>query len=250
MAIICIDKKEGELLHELIERVRFEYGISVEIPVTYAGRLDPLASGLVVLLSGEDVYAKDEYMKLPKKYYVEILLGVGTDTGDPLGIVLQTEDIDVSKETIEKILPEFIGTYDVRYPLYSSRKVDGVPLFAHAREGKAVVTPKHIVTIDSIDIKKIKHIVSTDLLDKALERIDMVSGDFRQEIIKQSWRIAHEKQKKEYMLIVIEVSAESGAYMRVLAEDIGEKLGVPSLAWRIVRLSVGEYKSHLECDSI
>lgn len=110
------------------------------LPMTYAGRLDPMAEGLLVLLSGEETKNKEKYLGLRKKYTFEMLWGVETDTHDVLGVVSSFNALGPRDVTEEKEIKEYLkkntGKFEQYYPMYSSRPVGGKPLFEWAREGK------------------------------------------------------------------------------------------------------------------
>ena len=91
------NKLRGETLADMMLRAQTELCIPVDMKATYAGRLDPMASGIVPILYGEDVHRKDYFMGHDKTYEVEILCGVSTDTGDVLGIFEETEDYQNTK---------------------------------------------------------------------------------------------------------------------------------------------------------
>ncbi len=120
-------KPEGATPLETLESLRHEKEIGVDVPMTYAGRLDPMAEGLLLILVGDECKKKDEYLGLDKEYEVEILLGIGSDTGDILGLIKGKESLDFSKKLItEDIIKEksklLIGRRSEKYPAYSSRR--------------------------------------------------------------------------------------------------------------------------------
>lgn len=273
--IIILWKEEGETPLECILRAKEEGKIPEDEKATYAGRLDPMAEGVLLVLFGDAVHKKDEYLKLSKEYEVDVLIGVATDTGDILGIVEEiNNNIFLSRDSssprisqqriifeneiagpdyeesrdrsllnkIQKTLIQCTGEFDEPYPMYSSRPVEGEPLFAWARRGEEVEIPTHKVKIDSITLENIKSEKLVDLEDEIISRIEKVSGDFRQRKICEVWRerIAENKDA-EVVIARIRVSCESGAYMRVLAEKIARELGFPGLAYRIIRTKLGEY---------
>ena len=145
-------KRVGETPLECVERFRGEHTELLGVPLTYAGRLDPMAEGVLVVLSGEAIVRKDEYLGLPKKYTVEVLWGVETDTLDVLGLVSEKFSKDVSIPTGESVT-DFLGTQvgkiNQKYPAYSSKPVEGKPLFQWAREGRLgeIIIPEHEVEI-------------------------------------------------------------------------------------------------------
>lgn len=282
--IIVLWKEEGETPLGCIERARREGRIAEDEKATYAGRLDPMAEGVLLVLVGDGVYEKDEYLKLSKEYEVDVLIGVSSDTGDILGIVEEINNLstlsvnssgtnskinadflsksfssprissktrpdieksfdeDGFKESITKVLNKCTGTFDEPYPMYSSRPVEGEPLFAWARRGENVEIPTHKVEIDSIVLENIETRKLGDMEEEIISRIEKVKGDFRQTKILEVWREKIEENKDtEVVIAQIRVSCESGAYMRVLAEKIARELGFPGLAYRITRTKLGEF---------
>ncbi|MDQ3244755.1 MAG: tRNA pseudouridine(55) synthase TruB, partial [bacterium] len=82
-----LNKKEGETPLEALESFRVKAKIGKEVKMTYAGRLDPMASGLLIILAGEECKNKEKYLRLDKEYNFEVLFGFATDTYDILGKV-------------------------------------------------------------------------------------------------------------------------------------------------------------------
>ncbi len=268
--VLKIYKKKGETPLECIQNLKKNDENLNLLPMTYAGRLDPLAEGVLLVLVGDEVNKKDEYLKLPKEYEVDILFGLGTDTYDVMGKIngmkednfatssyqfsgpRMREDEGPDHENwyedfaheIQKILTGFTGTIEQSYPPYSSRPVLGKPLFAWAREDKLseIEIPKHKVLIENIEILNQSEINGRELLNKVIEDISLVNGDFRQKEIIALWKeklIGRDDEK--FPILKIRVSCGSGVYVRVLAHDIGEKLNIPALALNIKRTKVGEY---------
>jgi tRNA U55 pseudouridine synthase TruB len=115
--MITIYKNLGETPLQALERYRLEEGIAVDVPMTYAGRLDPMAEGDLIILVGEECKGKDRFLPMKKEYEVEFLLGVETDTYDLLGIF--QKESEVSEITIEK------GKFTQPYPPFSSKTFSG-----------------------------------------------------------------------------------------------------------------------------
>ncbi|MFA6392660.1 MAG: hypothetical protein WCW54_01040 [Candidatus Paceibacterota bacterium] len=263
--VIKVYKKVGETPLDCIQNLKKDRPELGLLPMTYAGRLDPLAEGVLLLLVGEECKKKDEYLNLHKEYEVEVLFGFATDTYDVLGKVTPSEILfkrsrdlgDGSRcQTIsnrssfdfvlplKKILPNFIGKIKQSYPPYSSRPVNGKPLFMWAREGKLgeIEIPTHNVQIDNIEIMGQDFIKGNELLENIKDKISKVKGDFRQEEILKTWeKELKDKKEEKYPIIKLRISCGSGAYMRSIANDIGEKLSIPALALKIVRTKVGDY---------
>ena len=243
--VIKVYKKVGETPLECIDNLKKERPELGILSMTYAGRLDPLAEGVLLLLVGEECKKKDEHLNLPKEYEVEVLFGFATDTYDVLGKITSSEKMEseVLKQ-IQTILPEFIGKIKQSYPPYSSRPVNGKPLFQWAREGKIdeIEIPTHNVLVENIEIIENREILGKDLLEEIKEKISKVKGDFRQEEILKIWdEELKDKEEEKYPIVKLRISCGSGAYMRSIANDIGEKLGAGALAFKIVRTKVGEY---------
>ncbi len=232
-------KNEGELLSELVERIRNEFDIQKDSPITYAGRLDPMAEGVMLLLVGEAVHEKDIYLKLPKTYEVEMLFGISSDTSDALGIVSGHETVP-SAETASETIRTFPKTYAQRYPNYSSKPVNGKPLFQHAREGTEIKAPTHEVTIHEVEIKNSREETGSEIADRAIQRIQKVNGDFRQSECIASWKqFQKDFAEKKFLIVETTITAEGGTYMRMLAQDIAEKMQTGAIAWKIVRTKIG-----------
>ncbi len=255
MAIINFYKNQGETPLEAIRRFQLIDSRFLNSKITYAGRLDPIAEGVLILLTDEDVHKKDDFLKLPKEYEFEVLFGFKTDTGDILGKIVESPlglaFVPKAKPRGEKILEiankispkliEFLGKQNQKYPVYSSKTVDGKPLFSYAREDLEVEQPTKEIEIFSLDYLNSKTIRSKKLLSELLKRIGKVKGDFRQREILDFWTLALQGSSESFVISRFKVSASSGFYVRVLAEKIGEKIGQPSLAYRIKRTKVGEF---------
>lgn len=242
--LLLIQKYIGETPLEALERSRAEYSIPKEVPMTYAGRLDPMAEGLLLVLLGDECKKKDEYLGLSKEYEVLILLGFETDTGDLLGLIQNhAETSEIQKDNLEEILKEMPGKFLQEYPAFSSKTVNGTPLFELAKEGNLPEEfPAKEVEIHSIDLLNTSSITTPELLDYLNENIGKVKGDFRQDEILESWREALQSKTLSFPLLKIRVKASSGTYMRLLAQKIGDKLNTKGLAFSINRLSIGEFK--------
>jgi tRNA pseudouridine(55) synthase len=180
-----------------------------------------------------------------KTYEVQILLGIATDTGDMLGLIsarnFLAEMESFKKETIEKALQLLSEITSLPYPVYSSRPVDGKPLFMHARAGQKVVVPIKKITIHSLELVAIEEVELSELLDKVITTIKVVQGDFRQAEIIEQWVASAEAtvhRSKKMQVVTIRTTVSSGTYMRSLAEKMGELLGVPALAYQIKRTAI------------
>jgi tRNA pseudouridine55 synthase len=230
--ILKTEKKEGETPLELINRLRTE-GVITDEKATYAGRLDPMASGAMIILTGEDVHRKEEFYGKDKGYEVEILLGFATDSYDILGKVeKKSGEIEVDEEKVKSTLQSFVGKFEQEYPRYSSKVI--------AMKEVPEELPSREVSIYSIDYLGMHEVVSLELLSDIQTRIAKVKGDFRQEKILNLWKEKLLDDSQKYRIVKVNVRCSSGTYMRSLADTLGKKLGVPSLAYTITRKNIGQ----------
>ena len=247
MSIHFWNKKYTETLAQTLIRFRTETNIQVGEKITYAGRLDPMAEGLLVLLTGDDVHKKDSYMGLDKVYEIDFMLGPRTDTYDILGLVsLDSQIFSVlDDKKLAIFIKESLGSFEQPYPPYSSKPVEGKPLFMWARENRLseIVIPTKKVSIYSIEYKGKKIVSLEDFKNEIITNMRLVEGDFRQDEITDSWKKYLEKQvTKEIEIYTISVSASSGTYMRSLVEALGASLVTGACTLKIKRVSIGDYK--------
>ncbi len=196
--VIPVNKSAGLSTYDVIRRFR---KIVPAVKVGHSGTLDPLATGLVLILTGAATKLSNYLMDLPKKYIADIRLGEATDTQDSSGTVLRSAGWDgVAREDIEVVLPRFTGKRKQVPPMYSALKHMGTPLYALARKGQEVDrVPREVDTYE------------IELLDCSLP------------------------------LFRIKVHCSRGMYVRVLAEEIGAALGVPACLHSLVRTDVGHF---------
>ena len=173
-AVLNLYKRVGETPLECLKRFQVANPEYLNEKMTYAGRLDPLASGVLLVLVGDECKQKEKYLGLDKEYELDVLFGITTDTQDVLGAIHQNEsrinadpsskeigisyygagstrkDVEtkpglaakpglvglVEKSEVEKNLAKFIGRFMQKYPAYSSKTVKGETLFSLARAGE------------------------------------------------------------------------------------------------------------------
>lgn len=248
--------------------------IPADVPIAYAGRLDPMAEGLLLFLVGEKCKELKRYTSFNKTYVVEVLLGVSTDTGDLLGLVTKESRVESleprferipsnagpvsaldSSLYVQKILDKFLGVHYWEYPVFSSKTVQGKPLFRWFYEGKIgeIEIPKKEITIYNLQLKDTRAITQTELLEQVKTRIKKVTkvedaskdwgNDFRRDAVLAKWEDVLNNRSlapmKDFTILQIECKCSSGTYMRTLAEKIGEQLGVPACAFSITRTQIG-----------
>ena len=243
-------KQEGETPLEALERFRQKHKSYQGVKMTYAGRLDPMASGILVVLAGEETKNKEKYLRLNKEYEFEVLFGFATDTYDILGkvtrsnILTNVRTIEGKKnleKRIKKEMKYFRGKFIQAYPAYSSKTVNGKHLFQYAREGEEVASPVREVEVKKIELLKIRTMGSKHLLANIAKRIKKIRGDFRQKEILEIWRkkLAHDDGK--YFLASFRIKCGSGTYVRSISHNLGQQMGIPALAYSIRRTKVGKF---------
>ncbi len=238
-------KKLGETPKECILRFKNENPDLKDLSMTYAGRLDPMAEGLLLVLSGDNLYKKEEFQNLPKVYEVSVLWGFETDSLDILGVVSAFKDKIPSIEEVSHLLKNNIGKLNQRYPNFSSKPVKGKPLFVWAREDRIdeIDIPVHEVSIHEASFLKRELLTKNSLLKEIENRVNLVSGDFRQNEILNSWRKSiFELEKEEFVLDRINLSVSSGFYVRQYIKDIATESDALALTFHIKRISVGDFK--------
>lgn len=257
--VIIAYKNIGETPLECLERYRKERNIDKDIPMTYAGRLDPMAEGLMILLVGEECKNKDKYLGLNKTYEFKILVGFSTDTYDLLGLVTQSEDkissslmgspdteilsSDLAQE-LQKILDQFIGTFTQKYPSFSSKTILGKQLWELSKDDELPENlPEHDVDIYKLSFNSSKIIQIEDLKKEIVSRISLVNGDFRQEKIVEKWNQVFKDINQDcFEILSFGCECSSGTYIRQLVADISKKVGLPMVTYSINRTKIGSHK--------
>jgi tRNA pseudouridine55 synthase len=246
-----IEKRVGETPLQALEAFRSAKPELAGVPMTYAGRLDPMASGKLIILMGEECKNKKAYTRLDKEYQFEVLLGLKTDTGDVLGIASTcAAPADVSITQIKQVARSFKGRHTFTYPQYSSKTVGGKPLFQYAHEQTEVELPRTDVQIYALRFLDLKIVPKADLFRSIENNItafepDTSSGrigsDFRKERIVGKWKELGSGAAEQYALVRFKAIVSSGTYIRTLAEKITEALGTCGLAYSIHRTKIGKY---------
>ena len=218
--IIEFDKKIGEIMDETIRRFRDEYLIEDKIKIAYAGRLDPLASGKIILLTDKDIYNKDKYCGKNKTYTCTIVHGIQTDTYDIMGKIVSENNWKPIFDNVKDI------EYEQEYPMYSSIHViqDGMrkPLWYYEKNNIKVenIPSKKVKLLSSEKISDDIVISCTDLFRIINDRIQQVKKNtYRQDEIIALWNNKLEKNK-EYMLSKWKFTITSGGYIRYLANQM------------------------------
>ncbi len=244
-SVLNLYKELGETPRERLERLRVQKAHLEHEVLSYAGRLDPMAEGVMLCLVGSANSRREEYLDMSKEYTLDVLFGFETDTYDILGKVIESGEVDTLRvQNIEKALNEFRGKMSQEYPPYSSKTVDGKALFEWAREGmlNSIIMPSRSVTVYDIAITHVYKIKEPQLLAYIESCVSKVNGDFRQEEVLRIWkRHLMPNGTREFPAATITISCSSGTYARSIAHGLGQELGVPALALHILRTKVGDF---------
>lgn len=143
--ILLVNKPKGKTSFNVVSAVRRVSGVQ---KVGHAGTLDPLATGVLILLVGKDyTRLSDSFLLQDKEYIGTLRLGVKTDSYDAEGKVLETSDIIPSEEEILAVLTNFQGSISQTPPMFSAKKIQGKKLYELARKGIEIPRAPQKVTI-------------------------------------------------------------------------------------------------------
>ncbi len=250
-------KRVGETPLEATEAYRRAENMSPHIPLAYAGRLDPMAEGKLLVLMGDECKKLAEYAGLDKEYEFEVLFGVSSDTGDVLGLVgayAPVKNLEVS--FIRSAAKKFRGENHFPYPNFSSKTVQGKPLHKWALENRLdeIDIPVRSSRVYAIRLLGVRTVSARELEQDIFKKIDTLSPvtdpdkawgtDFRREPILKKWReVLSSAQGTVFSIARFRAAVSSGTYIRTIAEKIGQELGVPALAYAITRTKFGTYTS-------
>lgn len=180
--VLLVDKPADHTSHDVIARLRGKLKMR---RIGHAGTLDPMATGLLIVLVGKATRVSQYLISLDKEYEGTIELGKVTDTQDADGEVMETRPVPpLTEADVTAALKGFLGDQYQIPPMYSAIKINGVPLYKSARKGEEIEREPRFIRV-----------MSWELTRFALPRFD-----FR-------------------------LRCTKGTYVRTLAHDLGQKLG-------------------------
>ncbi|MCX7905506.1 MAG: tRNA pseudouridine(55) synthase TruB [Elusimicrobiales bacterium] len=143
--LLLFDKPQGITSHDVVDLIREKFNLK---KVGHTGTLDPLASGLLIILLGSYTSKQQNFQSLDKVYEGKIILGITTDTWDMDGKILRKlDDINISFSSIKSVISLFDGTIVQRVPPYSAVKYRGQKLYKLARKNGKIPLIKRTVRI-------------------------------------------------------------------------------------------------------
>lgn len=197
--IIVVNKEKDYTSRDVVNKLTHILGTK---KIGHTGTLDPLATGVLVCLTGKYTKLVDLITSYEKEYIAEIKLGVKTDTLDILGNVVEKCDVKpFDDQIIVDVLNSFFGVYEQVVPKYSAVKINGKKLYQYARNDEEVILPKRMVEIKEIELL-----------------------NYEKDIIK------------------FRVLVSKGTYIRSLISDICDKLGTYGTMNSLVRTKQGKFK--------
>ncbi|WP_372809075.1 tRNA pseudouridine(55) synthase TruB [Pontiella sp.] len=212
--ILLVDKPSEWTSHDVVAKIRNYFKLA---KVGHGGTLDPLATGLLVMLIGKGTKLSDRIMGGDKVYEGTIHLGITTNSQDADGEILEEKDAShITREDVEKVIAEnFMGDIEQIPPMVSAIKKNGVPLYKMARKGQEIEREPRKITIFEFDVLEFAN-----------------------------------------PLVTFRVKSTKGTYVRTLAHDIGHLLGVGGSLDALRRTASGPLtidRAHtmeeiLECD--
>ncbi|VAX36054.1 tRNA pseudouridine(55) synthase [hydrothermal vent metagenome] len=196
--ILLIDKPSGITSHDVVDVVRKKFQMK---RIGHAGTLDPLATGLLIILVGKSTKLFDKFVGFDKAYRATLILGTATDSADTEGkIIEKCSFTHVTQEQVFEVFKKFIGVIEQVPPMVSAVKHKGKKLYELARKGITVERKARTITIERLEIKRFK------------------------------------SPEVEFIL-----ECSKGTYVRQIAEDVGKVLGCGACISQIERTKVGVF---------
>ncbi|MDR0902730.1 MAG: tRNA pseudouridine(55) synthase TruB [Opitutaceae bacterium] len=196
--VLLIDKPADHTSHDVIARLR---GILKMKRVGHAGTLDPMATGVLVVLVGKATRASQYLMSLDKEYAGTITLGKVTNTQDAEGEMLETRPVPpLTDADVLAAMKTFIGDQYQMPPMFSAIKIDGVPLYKSARKGEEIEREPRFIRVSKFEMTRF-----------ASPEIDFV------------------------------LRCSKGAYVRTVAHDLGRKIGCGAHLSALRRTATGKF---------
>ena len=195
---LIVDKPSGMTSHDVVSVVRKKFNMK---RVGHAGTLDPLATGVLILLLGKATKLFNKFSSFDKAYEATMLLGTSTDTADIEGKIIEKNSFEgIDQNGVEETFAKFVGDIEQIPPMVSAIKVKGKRLYKLARQGIAVEREARKIRIDAL---KLMHFSLPEV--------------------------------KFYL------ECSKGTYVRQIAEDVGKLLGCGACISQIRRTQIGRF---------
>jgi len=197
--ILLVDKPQGFTSHDVVAKMRRVFQMK---KVGHAGTLDPMATGLLVILIGKATKVSQYLMSMDKEYVGRVKFGVITDSQDADGKTMEERPVpELTEEQVQAEMKTFIGDQYQLPPMFSAKKINGQKLYKLARQGKTVEREPRVI-----------HISRFDLTNFALPEASFIVG------------------------------TSKGTYVRTVAHDLGERFGCGGHLNELRRTAVGQFR--------
>lgn len=202
--VLLVDKPEGVTSHDVVDFIRHHFHIR---KVGHCGTLDPIGTGVLVLVLGDTTRLSRRYVNDDKTYQFTMTLGASTDTQDSTGKIIREGGPEgINRERVESVIKEFKGEIEQIPPMVSAKHHKGTRLYKLARKGIEVEREPKKVYIHSLKIVRLQ-----------IPEVELI------------------------------VKSSKGTYIRTLCHDIGEKLGCGAHMSALRRLVSGDFKIENAC---
>ena len=196
--VLLVDKPRGLTSHDVVYRLRRKLQLK---RIGHAGTLDPMATGLLVMLIGKATRISQFLMSVDKIYEGEITLGVVTNSQDAEGEVMETRPVPALTEAgVREAMKGFLGDQYQTPPMFSAIKIGGVPLYKLARKGEEVEREPRFIRVAAFEL-------TTFALPK----------------------------------LTFTLHCTKGTYVRTIAHDLGQKLGCGAHLSALRRTGSGQF---------
>ena len=196
--VLLVDKPKGMTSHDVVYRLRRKLQMK---RIGHAGTLDPMATGLLIMLIGKATRISQYLISIDKVYEGEVTLGVTTNSQDAEGEVMETRPVPpLTEEQVREAMTTFLGDQYQMPPMFSAIKIGGVPLYKLARKGEEVVREPRFIRVASLDLRS----------------------------------FASPK-------LTFNLACTKGTYVRTIAHDLGNKLGCGGHLSALRRTGSGQF---------
>lgn len=196
--VLVVNKEAGMTSHDVVDLIRRRFNLK---KVGHAGTLDPMATGVLVMLIGSYTKLSGQFMSEEKEYEGSLVLGASSDTDDAWGKITPSgKSADFTNDEITAAFKNFLGESEQAPPMYSSVKVKGKKLYELARKGLTVAVPPRKISIKDTEVTKIS-----------------------------------------LPEVFFKVTCSKGTYVRSLCADIGRGLGCGAYMARLKRTRSGKF---------
>ncbi len=197
--VLLVDKPRGLTSHDVVYHLRRKLQMK---KIGHAGTLDPMATGVLVMLIGKATRISQYLMSVDKVYEGEATLGVVTDSQDAEGEVMETRPVpELTEGQVREVMRTFLGDQYQTPPMHSAIKIGGVPLYKLARKGEEVEREPRFIRVAAFDLLGLTPPTLT-----------------------------------------FDLHCTKGTYVRTIAHDLGQKLGCGAHLSALRRTGSGKFK--------